>query len=126
MKCPNCKNELQVIGLSVSCTGDTCSFIQHKVDPGAFLDGPMPDINIKNIIYTWIKANGYDGLYNDTYESCGCGGNSFMPDESCPRQDCVPAYKHKCPGPIFSIDSECDSTKGDTCYRSTKEPCEGK
>lgn len=81
-------------------------------------------LDVKHIIEFWVKKSDYDGLYSDIYDGCGCGGEYFMPDDDCPRQDCVPAYKHICPGP--GDDSECDSEKGETCYRPTKEPCEGK
>ena len=47
------------------------------------------------IVATWLKDNGYDGLYSD---DCGCEINDLMPCGQFGGQ-CEPGYKCSCPGP---------------------------
>jgi len=52
--------------------------------------------NVKEIVTDYLKANGYDGLYNADVE-CGCDLNDLMPCggyTGC----CKPGYKVDCEG----------------------------
>lgn len=49
------------------------------------------EMNVRDIIIEYIKANDFDGLSGD---DCGCDLNNLCPcDECC--IECVPAYKAK-------------------------------
>ena len=46
----------------------------------------------KDIIETYLKEHGYDGLANN---GCGCDVNDLAPCNGGPCWDCEPAYKVK-------------------------------
>jgi len=48
-------------------------------------------VSIKEITKQWLKANGYDGLYN--CDGCGCGLADFMPCGFPNENECVAAHK---------------------------------
>ena len=52
-------------------------------------------MSVKEIIEKYLKENGYDGLFNNEYDLCGCGL-----DDLCPCNGdiltCQPAYKRQC------------------------------
>ena len=49
-------------------------------------------MNAKQIVATWLKENGYDGLYDEDGE-CGCwAGDELMPCEGF-AEHCMPGYK---------------------------------
>ena len=52
-------------------------------------------INVKEIVAQYLKAKGFDGLFNEVGE-CGCGLNDLMPCDG-PQERCVPAIEHYCP-----------------------------
>ena len=48
-------------------------------------------MNVKEIVLSWLEANGYEGLYNSDGE-CGCEIADLMP--CCEAFDsCLPGYK---------------------------------
>lgn len=47
--------------------------------------------DVKEILIDWLKANGYDGLYNPD-GGCWCGCNDFAICDYIPL-NCKPAYK---------------------------------
>jgi len=50
---------------------------------------------VKEILCSYLRDNGYDGIYNDNIE-CGCAiGDDFVPCDGNPI-DCIPGYKRKC------------------------------
>ena len=51
-------------------------------------------MNVRQIISDYLKANGYDGLYNSI--GCGCGINDMIPCQDCCIDNCEPAYHHEC------------------------------
>lgn len=54
-------------------------------------------MSIKKIVAEYLKANGYDGLYNKNVE-CGCNLEQLMACGAPNEEDCVPGYKAKCDG----------------------------
>ena len=51
-------------------------------------------MNVRNIVFDYLKQNGYDGLCTD---DCGCGLDDLQPcgyDKPNNPFDCVPAYRH--------------------------------
>ena len=57
-------------------------------------------MTLKDIAVAWLKANGYDGLYNAG--ECGCENSDLMPCGEPSPIGCSPGYKIKCPGGDFS------------------------
>ena len=65
-------------------------------------------MNAVEIVITWLKNNGYDGLYT---EDCGCLVDDLMPCGVF-ASSCEPGYKVPCPG-------------SDDCENAVySEPCE--
>lgn len=52
-------------------------------------------MNVKEITEQYLKANGYDGLYNENCE-CGCERGDLMPCDCSGIEDCEPAMQHYC------------------------------
>jgi len=50
-------------------------------------------LTVRDIMETWLRDNGYDGL---AYDGCGCGIDELMMCES-PCEQCRPAYKGLAP-----------------------------
>ncbi len=45
----------------------------------------------------WLKAHGFDGLYNLTGDACACKLGDLVPcDEPENLSDCEPGYLHPC------------------------------
>ncbi len=67
---------------------------------------------IKDIIKTWLKDNGYDGLYDD---ECGCEIDDLFPCGE-PNEHCEAGYKikfnHPEHGPGEYLSSEWDVAVG--------------
>lgn len=59
----------------------------------------MSNITVEKMVETWLRANGYDGLYSD---DCGCEVDDLMPCGET-TMTCQAGYKVPCPGP-----EECD------------------
>ena len=60
----------------------------------------MSGIIVKEIVASWLLANGYDGLMADPLcGECGCcvEDYEFMPCD-LPQGNCIPAYKVPCDG----------------------------
>ena len=53
--------------------------------------------NVKDIVADYLKANGYDGLYNGDAE-CGCDLADLFPCECMNAHVCRPGYKKLCGG----------------------------
>ena len=53
-------------------------------------------MNVREIVASYLKANGFDGLYSD---ECGCLLDDLMPCSSEGALTCKPGYKRPCPGP---------------------------
>ena len=53
-------------------------------------------MNVKEIVIAYLKANGFDGLYNEIGE-CGCGCDELMPCDNAGIDDCEPAFGVYCP-----------------------------
>ncbi len=47
-------------------------------------------LTVVDIVRQWLLANGYDGLYNDLGDSCGCGADRLAPCVA-PHGGCVAA-----------------------------------
>lgn len=57
-------------------------------------------MTVKEILQTWLKDNGYDGLYHPG--DCGCSIEDLITcDDDC--SNCEPGYKH-----IVNNDSDVD------------------
>ena len=55
---------------------------------------PKPDTNVSDIVFDWLKLNGFDGLVNDD-DKCGCHLDDWMLCGGCGEViECRPAYKH--------------------------------
>ena len=52
-------------------------------------------MNCKEIITLYLKAQGFDGLYNADWE-CGCLLDDLMPCNGEQIQNCEPGYKLPC------------------------------
>jgi len=70
-------------------------------------------MNVKEITEQYLRANGYDGLYNENGE-CGCERGDLMPCDCTGIEDCEPAMQHYCPAcgesifvPISSLEKLC-------------------
>lgn len=50
--------------------------------------------NVKTIMWEYLKANGFDGLYNAD-AGCGCLTNELMPCDGC-YDYCQPGFKADC------------------------------
>jgi hypothetical protein len=51
-------------------------------------------MTIKTIVIEWLEKHGYDGLYNDDNDNCGCGLDDFMPCQDYWDADkCEVAYR---------------------------------
>ena len=55
--------------------------------------------DVKTIVGDWLKANGYEGLFNENAE-CGCDMDDLMACDMSGIDACVPAYKLQCDGCI--------------------------
>ena len=79
-------------------------------------------IDVKGIVMEYLKAHGYDGLYNPDIE-CGCGLDDFCPCDDGPNRDCIPAFHHKCNecrDGYKSGEESCEWREyGDGCYKPT-------
>lgn len=51
-------------------------------------------MNLHEIVKTWLKEHGYDGLYNEW--ECGCSIDDFMPCGE-PGEHCMPGYEKLTP-----------------------------
>ncbi len=47
----------------------------------------------KEIVEDWLRKNGYDGLWQDTEEGCGCGLDDLAPCGEVNMEDCRAGYK---------------------------------
>lgn len=56
---------------------------------------------IKTMVTEHLKKHGYDGLWSDKYDGCGCDLNDLMPcfgmTDGCPYEDCQAGHKMPCP-----------------------------
>ena len=66
-------------------------------------------ISAKQIVKTYLQAEGFDGLYT---EDCGCGLGDLMPCGEF-RTECVPAY--------VRMGGEDEEFPGEPYYGPTKE-----
>lgn len=79
-----------------------------------------PCKNVREIVQHYLKANGFDGLYNEV-GPCGCSIDDLMACDGCGGVDiCVPGYKidcetcaHRCIDSedgeyLMSADGKCD------------------
>lgn len=55
---------------------------------GSLLDG---SVSACDILKTWLKENGYDGLCDN--DECGCGLDDLAPCDSIGLYHCVAAHK---------------------------------
>ena len=74
-----------------------------------------PPVTVKDIIISYLKSNGYDGLCN---VECGCGVDDLFPCDR-PEEGCVPAHKVECDP------TECDRVcgaelPGSRCFKEGK------
>lgn len=53
-------------------------------------------MTVREIVKEYLEKNGYDGLYNEDEDGCGCELDDFM---HCSGekdiQKCIPAFLHK-------------------------------
>lgn len=64
-------------------------------------------MNVKEIVADWLKAAGYDGLWNEDGE-CGCAvGDDFMPCGCESVTECVGGFKIKCNPETCAADGDC-------------------
>lgn len=56
-------------------------------------------MTIKEIVKAYLKANGFDGLYNAAMpgDGCGCTIDDLMPCDEQLSQDCTVGYKVEYP-----------------------------
>jgi len=52
------------------------------------------EMNVTDIIRTFLDTNGFDGLV-DPYDECGCSKDNFNPCGE-PNINCYPGYKGSC------------------------------
>lgn len=71
-------------------------------------------ITCRDIVESWLKANGYDGLCS---EECGCGmGEDFSPCGFAEFESCTPAYKITCKcGVILYVANKQDGCECPEC-----------
>jgi len=86
--CDKCGNsdfltEVEVDGETLHLCGPC--FDEYESEVGVMID-------METIVKKWLRAHGYDGLYNDWME-CGCRLDEFMPCGE-PGTDCQAAYDH--------------------------------
>jgi len=70
-------------------------------------------MTVRDILYAWLKANGYAGLAGD---ECGCSLDDLAPC-GCDPLACEPADLHKCDldiGLVCEYEQDCN---GLGCYR---------
>ena len=53
----------------------------------------MKTPTVKEILKIWLVDNGYDGLWNPSWE-CGCLLSDDLPCDQCPG-DCEAAYRQR-------------------------------
>lgn len=53
--------------------------------------------SVKEIVADYLKANGYDGIFNETAH-CACDLDDLMPCWHNNADECEPGYKVKCGG----------------------------
>ena len=53
-------------------------------------------MTVKEIVIEYLKANGYDGLWSDYPDHCGCGFDNLMPCDESRMEKCQPGFKYKC------------------------------
>ena len=61
----------------------------------------MSGRTVKGIVYEWLVANGYEGLYADARE-CGCKLSDLMPCDM-EAHECHPGYKGPDPSDEFAF-----------------------
>ena len=61
-------------------------------------------MNLRTLTEQWLRANGYDGLLNDSIE-CGCKVGDLMPCDE-PSSQCEPGHFEECDGSCLR--GECD------------------
>lgn len=61
-------------------------------DPGRYTEERVEIMDVLEIITTYLKTNGYDGLANHEIP-CGCCIGDLCPCEEV-FLECLPAYKH--------------------------------
>ena len=74
-------------------------------------------MNVRQIVITHLKAEGFDGLAG---EDCGCGLDDLMPCENYRLRDCKPATRIVCKDEGFSrcrgCFGECNSAEKETAH----------
>jgi len=63
-------------------------------------------IDVRGIIWNYLKAHGYDGLYSTDID-CGCELADLMPCDEYGIGNCSPGYKASCYDEDCEID-DCD------------------
>jgi len=53
-------------------------------------------MTVKEIVYDWLKAHGYTGLYDADGGECGCEIDDLMPADNEACLDCEPGYRVMC------------------------------
>jgi len=61
-------------------------------------------IDVRGIVWGYLKAHGYDGLYSEDIE-CGCDLADLMPCEGC-WEHCRPGYTVQIEGCLVEIRPE--------------------
>lgn len=64
-------------------------------------------MTVHEILKTYLKNEGYDGLYNSLVP-CGCELKDLMPCDGEGVGDCEPGYKVPCDPGTCEADGECD------------------
>lgn len=54
-------------------------------------------MTVRKIVIEYLKAHGYDGLYNQ-HEPCACEVENLIPCSGMDIEDCKPGDKEECPG----------------------------
>lgn len=67
----------------------------------------MNNKTIKEIAVEWLKANGYDGLYQDCGD-CACLVDDLMPCMDELTSNCTAGYKTKCNPDDCPLDGDCE------------------
>jgi hypothetical protein len=55
------------------------------------------EITVKQIVIEYLKINGYDGLYCDYNDRCGCGLEDLMPCDGNNTDHCIAGHARKDP-----------------------------